>query len=210
MREWDRWAALEQEPTAGSANDLDAAMAAVPHAAHATAAERDAWAAALGAASMDAVGDADSRCQTGAPAAATAAGRPPPQPSMCAVVECGSHATRLLVSDGSSELERLTLDTALGRCGCSETSTSADGGGGGGSTGGAGNLNAAGVQATLAALHSFRQHLERHHVSRVRAVATAAVRECGDGTAVAAFLHQAQQALGGVPVEVLSGECAAQ
>lgn len=60
-----------------------------------------------------------------------------------------------------------------------------------------------GVATALAALRRFRRFLEARGVAIVDAVATAAVREASDGPA---FRREAEAALGGVPVRVLSGE----
>lgn len=67
---------------------------------------------------------------------------------------------------------------------------------------GAGSLSPAGVGATLAALSAYGALLKARRVSRVRAVATQAVRQAADGRE---FLKQAAEALGW-PVELISPE----
>jgi hypothetical protein len=168
---------------------------ATPHPAHARAAEAAAWEAALG----------------GGAAA-------PPDPAQCvAVVECGSHSTRLLIVDaaGGRDVARMTQDTSLGlQGGGGGGGSSSSGGGSGGDVGGAGSSGSGGGGAgaaggalpagsTLRALQEYAAALRRTRPARVRAVGTAALRGAAPAAAVA-FLRRAQAVLGH-PLEVLSG-----
>ncbi|KAF8068357.1 gppA [Scenedesmus sp. PABB004] len=100
---------------------------------------------------------------------------------LVAAVELGSHSTRLLiVSSDGADVVRLTRDTHLG------AASALDGGG-----------------PTLAALREFRAALDEHRPAATAAVATAAVREAPDASAL---LGEAARVLGlGCPVRVLAG-----
>lgn len=109
---------------------------------------------------------------------------------LLAAVDVGSLTVRLAVAEATGPgcfrvLEQRREVTGLGR----------------GLTG-AGPLSPAGVAATLAALAAYGALLKTHQVSRVRAVATQAVRQAADGRE---FLKQAAAALGW-PVELISPE----
>jgi hypothetical protein len=100
-----------------------------------------------------------------------------------------SHSTRLLITDGRHDLERITIDTCLGSADASDSTAPAPFG-----------------AETLAALASFAPLLRRTGgggVERVRAVGTAALR-AAPPAAAEGFLAAAREALGH-PVEVLSG-----
>lgn len=118
---------------------------------------------------------------------------------MYAVVECGSHSTRLLLSTGSSDICRLSLDTHLGAAlqqpwaspsrpdQQQQTATAA---------------------ATLAAVRDYQQLIDQHqqHLrGGIAAVATAAVRETPEGPSIAAAVGAILQC----PVRILTGGLAA-
>jgi exopolyphosphatase/guanosine-5'-triphosphate,3'-diphosphate pyrophosphatase len=102
-----------------------------------------------------------------------------------AAVDIGSTSTRLLVSAGREDLERVTTVTRLG-----------DG------VGDRGALDPARADDTLAALVEFRRLLDTHGVTRVRAVATSSLRRASDGDH---FLDRAAEILGVRP-DVIGGE----
>lgn len=139
-----------------------------------------------------------------------------------------SHSTRLLVTDGVTDLDRLTLDTCLGadpllagpgasgqpEAPAAATAPAATGGssgtsGSGASSGGtcSGNdkrgAEAAGGE-TLEALRAFAARLRGRGAACARAVATAALRAAAPAAA-GRFLSEAEGVLGH-PVEVISGE----
>jgi exopolyphosphatase/guanosine-5'-triphosphate,3'-diphosphate pyrophosphatase len=103
---------------------------------------------------------------------------------LAAAVDCGTNSTRLLVGDGARAVERHTHITRLG----------AD-------VDRTGRLDAGAVDRTLEVLAGYRDTLTAHGVTRVRAVATSAVRDATDGDA---FLDAAESVLGTRP-EVLTG-----
>lgn len=113
------------------------------------------------------------------------------QPPVFAVVECGSHSTRLLISSGSSDIVRLTQDTHLGAAVSPQTRTSAA------------PAPSEAAAATLAAVQEYKQLLDQHmqHLAGVAAVATAAVREAVEGPAIAAAISEVLQC----PLRILSG-----
>jgi exopolyphosphatase/guanosine-5'-triphosphate,3'-diphosphate pyrophosphatase len=109
--------------------------------------------------------------------------------SRVAVIDVGSNSVRLVVYDriGRTPIplfnERLLC--GLGR-GVAET----------------GRLDAEAVERALEALRRFAALVRAMHVERVEAVATAAVREAGDGAAFVARVAK----LTGLDIRVLSGE----
>ena len=94
-----------------------------------------------------------------------------------AAVDIGTQSVRLLVSDGTRDLERRAVVTHLGRA-------MRDG-----------RFESVGLEATLDALRSFRVLLDRHGVGRVRAVATEAVPLVVDGDALSALGERAADIL---------------
>jgi exopolyphosphatase / guanosine-5'-triphosphate,3'-diphosphate pyrophosphatase len=80
-----------------------------------------------------------------------------------AAVDCGTNSTRLLVTDGSSTLERLMRITRLGE-GVDAT----------------GRLAPAAIERTLATLQEYRAVMDRHGVGRVRMTATSAARDAAN------------------------------
>jgi exopolyphosphatase/guanosine-5'-triphosphate,3'-diphosphate pyrophosphatase len=102
-----------------------------------------------------------------------------------AAVDCGTNSTRLLVLDGDRELERRTTITRLGR--------GVDAGR---------RLGPDAVRRTIAVLGEYGDVIRSSGATRVRAVATSAVR---DATNRSDFLEPASAVLG-VGVETLSGE----
>lgn len=104
---------------------------------------------------------------------------------LAAAVDCGTNSTRLLVGDGRTTVERHARVTRLG-FGVDRT----------------GVLHEEAVERTLGVLAGYRDVLAEHGVTRVRAVATSALRDAEDGHA---FLDAAERVLGVRP-EVLSGD----
>lgn len=111
------------------------------------------------------------------------------EPRRFASLDIGTNSTRLLVarSDGrrTETLDRRMVITRLGE-GVAESGT----------------LAPAAIERTVAALRDYRQAIERFRPDRVRAAATAVLREAGNRTD---FLDAAEDALGTRPV-VLRGE----
>jgi hypothetical protein len=110
------------------------------------------------------------------------------QPSVFAVVECGSHCTRLLISTGSSDIVRLTQDTHLGAALSLQTGTSPA------------STPSQAAAATLAAVQEYKQLLDQHR-PHLAAVATAAMREAAEGPEIAAAISDVLQC----PLRILSG-----
>lgn len=107
-----------------------------------------------------------------------------------AAVDCGTNSTRLLVGrrgvDGGLEtLERLMTITRLGA-----------------GVGATGRLDPAAVERTLEVLRRYREVMDVHGVTAVRATATSAVRDAGNRDAL---LGPAESALG-APLELLGGD----
>ena len=102
-----------------------------------------------------------------------------------AAVDIGTNSVRLLVTDGTSELDRRVITTRLGQ-GVAATR----------------RLHPDAVARTLACLAELRTALDEHGVVGVRAVATAVLRDVDDGDD---FLADAGRVLG-APLEVLDGE----
>ncbi|HUQ39057.1 MAG TPA: Ppx/GppA phosphatase family protein [Acidimicrobiales bacterium] len=105
--------------------------------------------------------------------------------TVLAAVDCGTSATRLLVTDGDRRLERLMRFTRLGEGVDAE-----------------GHLAPAAVERTLTVLREYRDLMDRHGVERMRAVTTSAAR---DGANRALFFDAAAEVLG-APMELLSGD----
>ncbi|MDB4990914.1 MAG: exopolyphosphatase [Myxococcaceae bacterium] len=105
--------------------------------------------------------------------------------SNVAAVDIGTNSVRLLITDASGrELVREMRITRLGQ-GVDVT----------------GSLHPDAIARTVEVLASYRQDLERHHVTRVRATATSAARDAKNS---ADFFDAAEQALGHRP-ELLPG-----
>lgn len=104
-----------------------------------------------------------------------------------AAIDIGTNSVRLLVMDADSDvdLERATVITRLGQ-GVDRH----------------GFLHPDAMTRTLAVLDRYAAALERHHVDRVRAVATSA---CRDAANAADFLDAAQRSLGFRP-DVIGGD----
>ena len=103
-----------------------------------------------------------------------------------AAIDLGTNSVRLLVTDASGcALERRADITRLG-AGLPAT----------------GRLSAAGCDATVALLRQHRRLLDRHVVTALRVVATAAARRASDASS---FLERAADAIG-APIEILSGD----
>lgn len=103
-----------------------------------------------------------------------------------AAIDCGTNSTRLLVSEGGRvTCERLMRITRLGQ-GVDAT----------------GRLAPEAIERTLAVLGEYREVMDRHGVSRVRATATSAARDATNR----ADLFDAAEAVLGVPLELLPGE----
>ena len=101
-----------------------------------------------------------------------------------AALDCGSNSTRLLIAvDGVTVVREMRI-TRL-----SEGVDSS------------GTLAEASIERTLHALRSFRDAMDRHHVTGGLLVATSAVRDARNGPA---FLDRAQ-AVVGVPARLLAG-----
>lgn len=103
-----------------------------------------------------------------------------------AAVDIGTNSVRLLILDAAGdELEREMVITRLGE-----------------GVDASGMLREDAIARTTAVLARYAQAIARHHVGRVRAAATSAARDAGNG---AAFLDAAERALGTRP-ELLTGE----
>ncbi|KAI8465243.1 MAG: Ppx/GppA phosphatase family-domain-containing protein [Monoraphidium minutum] len=120
------------------------------------------------------------------------------EPAIVAAIECGSHSTRLLITDGATDLERMTVDTCLGAEGAALWGSATEAPPGRPDSGGGG------AQSALAALERFGALLRARGAARARAVGTAALREAAPASA-AAFQSAARRALGGTDLEILSG-----
>ncbi len=102
-----------------------------------------------------------------------------------AAIDIGTNTVRLLISDGKSDLERMTAVVGLGR-GISRT----------------GHLDPVGRERAKTALGRYAEAISRHHVDRLRAVATSASREASDA---GDFLSEVAEILGVAP-EVITGD----
>ena len=110
--------------------------------------------------------------------------------AVVAAVDCGTNSTRLLVArrseDGGFEtLERLMTITRLGA-----------------GVGAAGHLDPAAVERTVDVLRRYREVMDVHGVTAVRATATSAARDAGNRDEL---FGPAETALGG-PLELLGGD----
>lgn len=153
----------------------------------ATAAECSAWEDALGGTTAALSNSNDSK--------------PDQKHALYAVVECGSHSTRLLLSTGTSDIARLTRDTHLGAI-LDQTESKAS------------LLPStqqqqqqqqmpAAASGTLAAVQKYKQLIDQHkqHLAGLAVVATAAIRDAAEGSAIAAAISEVLQC----PVRILSG-----
>lgn len=102
-----------------------------------------------------------------------------------AAIDIGTNSTRLLVADGSGDVLRRTVVTALGR-----------------GVGHTGKVNPPGRARTLEVLGSYRRDMDEAGVVRSRAVMTAVGRNASDADD---FREEASRVLGFVP-EVITGE----
>lgn len=105
--------------------------------------------------------------------------------TLVAAVDCGTNSTRLLISDGTTTVERRMTITRLGQ-GVDKT----------------GQLDPAAITRTTDALREYRGLLDQHGVTKVRATATSAARDAANRDD---FFAAANDALGVVP-ELLSGD----
>lgn len=105
--------------------------------------------------------------------------------TVVAAVDCGTNSTRLLISDGTTTLERRMVITRLGE-GVDKT----------------GKLDPAAIARVAAVLQDYKQLMDAHGVTKVRATATSAARDASNRDE---FFGAAQTALGVVP-ELLSGD----
>lgn len=105
--------------------------------------------------------------------------------TLYAAVDCGTNSTRVLISDGHEQVERLMQVTRLG-AGVDRT----------------GRLDPAAIERTLSVLSDYREVMDRHHVAGVRVAATSAARDAANSDE---FFDAATEILGVTP-ELLSGE----
>lgn len=106
---------------------------------------------------------------------------------MKAAIDCGTNSFRLLiVDDGGVPVVQELRITRLGE-GVHEHRA----------------IQPQALQRAIAALAEFHQLITHHDVRQVRAVATSAARDASNG---AEFLAQAKAALGGVELDILSGQ----
>jgi exopolyphosphatase / guanosine-5'-triphosphate,3'-diphosphate pyrophosphatase len=105
--------------------------------------------------------------------------------TMKAAIDCGTNSVRLLVSDGTTQVERLMRITRLGQ-GVDRT----------------GRLDPEAVARTLAVLREYREVMDRYEVDGVRMAATSASRDAGNRDD---FFGPAADILGVQP-ELLSGQ----
>ena len=108
--------------------------------------------------------------------------------TMKAAIDCGTNSVRLLVSDGTTQVERLMRITRLGQ-GVDRT----------------GRLDPDAVERTLAVLREYREVMDRYEVDGIRMAATSASRDAANRDD---FFGPAAQILGTEP-ELLSGQEAA-
>jgi exopolyphosphatase / guanosine-5'-triphosphate,3'-diphosphate pyrophosphatase len=102
-----------------------------------------------------------------------------------AVIDCGTNSIRLLVTDGTVDLERLAEITRLG-AGVDRT----------------GRLDPEGIDRTIQVLDAFRSALDHHRVDSIRLIATSASRDAANRDE---FFTRAEAAIGAAP-ELLRGE----
>ena len=101
-----------------------------------------------------------------------------------AAIDCGTNSVRLLVSDGTTQVERLMRITRLGQ-GVDRT----------------GRLDPEAIERTLTVLREYREVMDRHDVTGVRMAATSASRDAANRDD---FFGPAADILGVEP-ELLSG-----
>lgn len=106
------------------------------------------------------------------------------EPKQFAAIDCGTNSTRLLISDGTRQIERLMRVTRLG-AGVDRT----------------GELAPEAIERTLDVLRSYREVMDRYDVAGVRIAATSASRDAANRDA---FFGPATEILGAEP-ELLSG-----
>jgi exopolyphosphatase / guanosine-5'-triphosphate,3'-diphosphate pyrophosphatase len=102
-----------------------------------------------------------------------------------AVIDCGTNSIRLLVTDGTVDLERRAEITRLG-AGVDRT----------------GRLDPEGIDRTIQVLDAFRSALDHHRVDSIRLIATSASRDAANRDE---FFTRAEAAIGAAP-ELLRGE----
>ncbi|HUR77496.1 MAG TPA: Ppx/GppA phosphatase family protein [Acidimicrobiales bacterium] len=102
-----------------------------------------------------------------------------------AAIDCGTHSTRLLISDGTRAIERHMAFTRLGQGVDASRSLTPDA-----------------IARVVAALEGYRNLMDDHDVTKVRMVATSAAR---DATNRDEFFEAARAAVGVAP-ELLSGD----
>lgn len=108
---------------------------------------------------------------------------------IAAGIDVGSNSVRMLIADVSDGKINKIIDTARGitRLGGDLSHT--------------GELSSTGVTKTLELFEIFREKIEQHHVDKVMAVATSAVREAKDSQS---FLKKANKM--GIPLVAISGD----
>lgn len=104
--------------------------------------------------------------------------------NLYAAIDCGTNSTRLLISDGSTSVERLMRITRLG-AGVDRT----------------GRLDPDAMERTFEVLREYRAVMDAHEVAGVRIAATSAARDAANSDV---FFDTASQILGTTP-ELLSG-----
>ena len=106
-----------------------------------------------------------------------------------AAVDCGTNSTRLLISDGRSQIERHMRVTRLG-AGVDRT----------------GRLDPEAIERTLSVMRDYRVIMDRYEVAGVRIAATSASRDAANRED---FFGPATEILGAAP-ELISGTEEAQ
>ena len=104
---------------------------------------------------------------------------------VCAAIDCGTNSTRLLISDGETDIVRRTQITKLG-----------DG------LAASGVLGAAAIERVLDTLGDYKQLLDEHNVGDVRIIATSAARDARNRDD---FFDRVEHVVGTRP-ELLSGD----
>lgn len=102
-----------------------------------------------------------------------------------AAVDCGTNSTRLLISDGTTQLERHMRITRLG-AGVDRT----------------GRLDPESIERTLSVMRDYRAMMDRYQVAGIRIAATSASRDASNRDE---FFGPATDILGAEP-ELISGE----
>lgn len=106
-----------------------------------------------------------------------------------AAIDCGTNSTRLLISDGRTQVERHMRVTRLG-AGVDRT----------------GRLDPEAIERTLSVMRDYRRIMDRYEVAGVRIAATSASRDAANRND---FFGPATEILGAVP-ELISGSEEAQ